>query len=255
MALYTICPKCKKQFQLRADHLAAAGGIVRCGYCKKKFSALHHLRDQPRKLPKPRKQGRPVGQKNTGELEDPSYQEYEAQLVDLIERQQKLDPFYRGVWVVGTLFLAVLLVTQSVWHNRNHLYVRYPGLLSWTTSLCSSISCDPLRRGSLEHIRLISRDVRFHPIREQSLLVNATMKNTSGIYLPLPGLQLQLYSEEGEPIAYRYFSPVEYMHGDKRRIKVGMAPDEPVHVVLELAGNVDFVSGFEFGFVSAPGRG
>ena len=249
MALYTICPQCKKQFQLQADHLAAAKGIVRCGYCKVKFSALQHLRDKPRK----KAQARRSQSETHSVFEDPAYQEYEAQLVGLIERQQKLDPFYRMIWVIGTLLLAFLLVTQSLWHNRNYLYVRHPALLTWTSALCRPLQCDPLRQSSLEHIRLINRDVRFHPVREQSLLVNATMKNVSDTYLPLPGLQLQLYSEEGDPIAYRYFSPVKYFNGDKRRVEAGMAPGEPVHVVLELAGDIDFVSGFEFGFVPDAG--
>lgn len=45
--MFTICPQCKKQFQLYAEHIAAAAGQVRCGFCDTQFNALHHLHDKP----------------------------------------------------------------------------------------------------------------------------------------------------------------------------------------------------------------
>ncbi len=45
--MFTICPQCKKQFQLYAEHIAAASGQVRCGFCNTQFNALEHLHDKP----------------------------------------------------------------------------------------------------------------------------------------------------------------------------------------------------------------
>jgi predicted Zn finger-like uncharacterized protein len=45
--MFTICPQCKKQFQLYAEHIAAASGQVRCGFCNTQFNALEYLRDKP----------------------------------------------------------------------------------------------------------------------------------------------------------------------------------------------------------------
>lgn len=45
--MFTICPQCKKQFQLYAEHIAAASGQVRCGFCDTQFNALEHLHDKP----------------------------------------------------------------------------------------------------------------------------------------------------------------------------------------------------------------
>ena len=45
--MFTVCPKCTKQFRLYAEHLAAASGQVRCGFCNALFNALNHLHDEP----------------------------------------------------------------------------------------------------------------------------------------------------------------------------------------------------------------
>ena len=45
--MFTVCPKCTKQFRLYAEHIAAASGQVRCGYCHAQFNALDHLHDEP----------------------------------------------------------------------------------------------------------------------------------------------------------------------------------------------------------------
>lgn len=45
--MFTVCPKCTKQFRLYAEHIAAASGQVRCGFCNAQFNALDHLHDEP----------------------------------------------------------------------------------------------------------------------------------------------------------------------------------------------------------------
>ncbi len=45
--MFTVCPGCHRQFRLYAEHIAAAAGQVRCGYCQTQFNALERLYDQP----------------------------------------------------------------------------------------------------------------------------------------------------------------------------------------------------------------
>lgn len=45
--MFTVCPKCTKQFRLYAEQIAAAAGQVRCGFCNAQFNALDHLHDEP----------------------------------------------------------------------------------------------------------------------------------------------------------------------------------------------------------------
>lgn len=45
--MFTVCPDCLRQFRLYAEHIAAAAGQVRCGFCQSQFNALERLYDQP----------------------------------------------------------------------------------------------------------------------------------------------------------------------------------------------------------------
>lgn len=45
--MFTVCPDCQRQFRLYAEHIAAAAGQVRCGFCQTQFNALERLYDQP----------------------------------------------------------------------------------------------------------------------------------------------------------------------------------------------------------------
>lgn len=45
--MFTSCPSCIRQFRVRARQLAAAEGLVQCGYCGKQFNALERLYDKP----------------------------------------------------------------------------------------------------------------------------------------------------------------------------------------------------------------
>lgn len=45
--MYTVCPGCTRQFQIHTEHLAAAAGQVRCGFCHEQFNAMDRLHDEP----------------------------------------------------------------------------------------------------------------------------------------------------------------------------------------------------------------
>jgi predicted Zn finger-like uncharacterized protein len=45
--MFTVCPGCTRQFQIYAEHLAAASGQVRCGFCHEQFNAMDRLYDEP----------------------------------------------------------------------------------------------------------------------------------------------------------------------------------------------------------------
>lgn len=45
--MFTVCPGCSRQFQILAEHIAAAAGQVRCGFCNRAFNVLERLHDEP----------------------------------------------------------------------------------------------------------------------------------------------------------------------------------------------------------------
>jgi predicted Zn finger-like uncharacterized protein len=45
--MFTHCPRCARQFRIHAEQIAAANGLVRCGFCGEQFNALERLHDSP----------------------------------------------------------------------------------------------------------------------------------------------------------------------------------------------------------------
>jgi predicted Zn finger-like uncharacterized protein len=41
--MFTFCPHCATVFAVKADHLHAAGGQVRCGHCRQQYSVVNYL--------------------------------------------------------------------------------------------------------------------------------------------------------------------------------------------------------------------
>ena len=237
---------------------------MRCGYCKLRFSALTHLDDalqekQEKKAPAIRpppkaKPPRPPGTQRRAKKKRASgsvavVQEYESQLARIAAPSLQVATGYRMVWVAGVVLLGLFLAIHSIWHYRNQLYVRYPDILPVVQRLCTHAPCNAIRQQSLQQVEFIHRDVRFHPVYEDTLLVNAAIHNTSNAYIPLPLLEFQLYDISGTGLAWRRFAPQEYLGGDAGREEEGMSPGESVYIVLELSGDVAAASGFEFGFV------
>lgn len=154
----------------------------------------------------------------------------------------------RVLWVLSALLVAVALVAQLVWFNRDALISRYPEILPLLQGICGRWHCEPIRYRDVSAIKLINRDVRDHPRYEQALLVNATMANQAHRTQPFPVVQLTLYNSNGKLIAHRQFNPQDYLDGSID-IGRGMQPDVSVHFVLEVIDPTEGAVSFEFKFL------
>ncbi len=255
--MYTPCPSCKRVFPLKAEHLSVAEGMVRCGFCNTAFNALENLYDEPPPVP-------PVltGSGEAGEEEAMAQGEGAAPIEDLepelppVEVLLQEDWHHRSVrpfwkWILGLLIAALLI--QAAWHFRSELITRFPGLAPWVHTICTHLDCLMLRQGRLSDVVLLNRDVRTHPVYQDTVLVNATLRNESQVALPYPVMQLQLYDNRQTILAYREFAPEEYLDRNAS-VSWGMLPGVPVHLVLELTGPVKDATGFEFGFAYLRSR-
>jgi predicted Zn finger-like uncharacterized protein len=166
----------------------------------------------------------------------------------LVEKQARLIPAGRLLWGLAALFVAVLMVAQAAWFNRDELLYRYPELMPWMKQLCEKLDCELISRRDVAAIKLLSRDVRSHPRFVDALLVNATMTNLSqGVQL-FPRVQLTLFDTSGNIVAFREFKPAEYLD-NSIGIDEGMTPNYPVHFVLEVTGPTEGAVSFEFRFL------
>jgi predicted Zn finger-like uncharacterized protein len=271
--LFTSCPSCLKQFRIQASQLSTAAGKVECGVCGHQFSALSRLSDIPLthdqiNYDNDQKPG-PAEKPETGLDQEPEFDipdsgsEKDAFskevrhegvfLNDLPDELRETAPSKRSLlatisWGFSAFLLLIIIIAQLSWFNRDELLLRFPQLEPVAREICERLQCETLRYKDISLIKLLNRDVRNHPVYEGSLLVNATMVNKSETIQPFPLIQLALFNTGGEVIGYREFKPEEYLD-DSINIKMGMAPESPIHFVLEVSGPTKNAVSFEFHFL------
>ena len=166
----------------------------------------------------------------------------------LNEPEYKTDKRGRWWWAAGAVLVLMAGMAQFFWFQRDEVLSRYPVLMPWMEKLCVRFDCNVIRFRDPSAIKLINRDVREHPRYEHALLVNATMSNQSRKRQPYPDIQLSLYDTEGSLIAHRTFTPDDYLD-ESIDVVQGMAPNVPVHFVLEVTGPTEGAVSFEFKFL------
>lgn len=355
--MYTVCPGCTRQFQIYAEHLSAAAGQVRCGFCHEQFNAMDRLHDKPlfnenildeQCLVEPEEEEEPqfdipetiktqsvspedkenvfvtsnqsekvladetglqtaineigiqpkvdetesktkqepgesIQQSNIGSSEnitarkktetqneareeltqadvgsedkDVSEEQFNFPEVEeallLNEAPQAKSrwswvlPFF---WTVATLAALVVIVAQLAWFNRDRLLLEYPELLPYAKQICAELDCRLIRQKDVNKIELVNRDVRLHPTYQDTLLVNAAMKNELSIRQPYPIVQLTLFDTSGSLLGYREFVPEDYLD-NSIEIDKGMPTNSPVYFVLEVSGPTAGAVSFEFRFL------
>lgn len=154
----------------------------------------------------------------------------------------------RWLWRSFAALFIVGLVLQFSWVYRVAIVVALPETGSVYRAVCKRLGCRVEAPGAASAIELISRDVRDHPQYRDTLLVNATLLSRSAGTTAYPTIELGLYGPSGEAIGIRRFEPHEYL--DKSiDLAVGMPPNRPVYIVMELVGLSHRAVSFEFTFL------
>jgi predicted Zn finger-like uncharacterized protein len=169
---------------------------------------------------------------------------------DELEEQEKpvAGIVSRLFWALGVMLLLVAGTAQAAWFNRDILLSHYPQFLPQAKIICQHFNCTLIRNRNISAIKLLNRDVRVHPRYEDALLVNATMTNLSSYTQRYPLILLSLFDTNGKVIAYRQVTPSDYLDSSMD-IEEGMAPDKPIHFVIEVADNDIGAVSFEFDFL------
>lgn len=239
--MFTFCPDCATVFAVKVDHLHAAGGQVRCGYCNHLYSVVNYLfeevtaaRDAAAAHQASGGQAEAV---DTGNLEwerlarqmeaDPA-----ASLTLPSDWQQRTIAWHDVISGVGIGLLILLLGIQWLYFNRTEL-ASDTGWRPTMERFCDFLHCDLPFRVDHERVALLERDVRKHPRADDALLVNATLVNHASHIQPFPVFTLSFSDLSGKPVAVRHFRPAEYL-GDTTAITAGMPPGSRAHAVLEI---------------------
>lgn len=150
-------------------------------------------------------------------------------------------PWQRITWLLLMVVLLLGLVGQMVVHERDRLAAAEPGLKPGLQALCVPLNCvlSPLRR--IESIVIDSAS--FTKIRGNAYRLNFMAKNTAGMALAMPAIELTLTNSSDQPVVRRVFLPAE-LGGDMEAMAPGIEWAASAAVTLKLTGSADQVAGY-----------
>jgi predicted Zn finger-like uncharacterized protein len=266
--MYTFCPTCSTVFAIKAEHLLAAAGRVRCGTCGQVFRAFDYVYEDLDAVQSALAEYHARQTvRHAKELQDGSG--YAGGEVGADDGQHDLDVItsddlpmpaeFTDTWpershfgrnlARGALIVGLLLIlgVQWLYFNRTSLAAQNdwrPGL----ELFCSFLRCELPLRVDLSRIELVSRDVRKHPRVAGALLINATLVNRADFPQPYPILEVTFSNPSGTPVASRRFHPDEYL-GDETDIKAGMPVSTSLQMMLEIEDPGEDAVSFQFDFL------
>jgi predicted Zn finger-like uncharacterized protein len=254
--MYTYCPGCAAIFRITAETVSAAGGRVHCGQCDRVFNAVDCLYDDAvaarhaslmhtgQGLPVPGVKQPPVAEEAVHDVAVAGTLHRPLPATGWTGQSFTTKDLLSGL-AVGLLML--LLGLQWVYFNRGTLAADV-GMRPALERFCSVLHCNLPLRADLAQLEIIDRDVRKHPQEDNALLINASIANRADFTQPYPVFEISFSDTTGKAVAMRRFLPAEY-HDAGNDTAVGMAPDVPVQIVLEILDPGDQAVSFQFGFL------
>lgn len=116
-------------------------------------------------------------------------------------------PLVRAGMSVLVLFLLLTLAGQFIFHERDRLAALEPRLTPWLLDFCAPLGCalSPVKR--IESVVIESSS--FARIQGETYRLNFTLKNTSGLPLAMPAVELTLTDALDQPVLRRVVLPAE----------------------------------------------
>jgi len=246
--MYTRCKGCHTVHPVNASLLATAGGKFRCGKCKKTGNALEALFDEW-----PDAGARPAA---TGPIPDLGLS------IDLasakasrtgedepaeIEPAGGKAPITRIAWITMAVVITVAIGYQLADYFDTPL-LELPVVQSAASRFGLQEPPAATEFRDLSQIHMVSRELRSHPVRADTLQLTATIVNRAPTAQPYPDLEVILLDASGQPVSRVLFHPADYLAEDASG-NSGMTPQAYLPLVLELSDPGREAVGFELKFL------
>jgi hypothetical protein len=230
---------------VNAAVLAQGGGRYRCGKCHKTGNALEALFDE---WPQARQRGAPAGDLpelglalSLGPGEEPQ--------AGTPSVESDLPPgrlLQRAVWIIAAVVLTVV-ITLNLTRFLQQPLTDTPWLQSTLVRL--GVKPAPVQAPfrALDQIKLLSRELKAHPLRPGVLVLTATIVNRAAQSQAYPDIEVTLLDIHSQQLARQVFKPSDYLAqgSDLRR---GMTPQAYLALSLEMPDPGDGAAGFELQF-------
>lgn len=260
--MYTQCPACLTTFKVAPAQLEARAGMVRCGICSAVFHAEQRLlqvqppaeiKTDAQKAPKNDKRAqnrRRAGRRRIDKLRTIDEKLARDPDIPTITELQSLagtqSVWGRLLWGLGSLALLALLAGQFLFFYRNEL-ATIPSWRPVVADFCVYAGCtiSPLR--DIGRIELLQTTIAPHPQYESTLRIRAALVNRAAFRQPYPGMEITLTGHDGNIIARRTFSPVQYSETPAEDV---LTPNVVATALLDITNPDGKAVGYEIRLVS-----
>ncbi len=116
-------------------------------------------------------------------------------------------PVVRIALATCALLLTGVLVVQVAVHERDRLAALEPELKPWLARLCGQLGCTIAVPRQIESVVIDSST--FNKVRNDVFRLGFTIRNTSGVEVATPALELTLTDTQDQPVLRRVFRPEE----------------------------------------------
>jgi Protein of unknown function (DUF3426) len=240
--MYIQCPNCRTINEVE-NHADVGNDMVNCNHCEAIIHTPQLLDDTssismrpPTTIPAPK--GAPPEDRLLADTEIMNFND---------NYQLPGGSGYPSAWwIIAILALLLIFVLQYSYFMRNEL-AQHTVLRPWLERLCILAACDIPMQKDINKIIILNREIHGDTDNKNILQVNITLKNIATYIQPFPKIQLTFSDINGNKIAYRQFSPDEYL--SKQLVKTrGMQPQVPVLANLQILDPGRKAVTFEFEF-------
>jgi predicted Zn finger-like uncharacterized protein len=253
--VYTRCTGCHTTHPVNASLLARAGGKYRCGKCQKTGNALESLFDQwPGAGERPPASGAIPILGLSIDLEQAKKSRLEPEDAALagtaddaaLQPAKKWGRMARYSWIIIAAVLALVVAFEYAEFQEKPLAEQ-----SWARSVMIRLGLrkPPVKQvfQALDQVHLVSRELKSHPFRADTLQLNATIVNRARLSQPYPDLEVMLIDAGGAEVSLTRFKPSDYL-AESAADKPNMMPGAFLPFTLDLPDPGQEAVGFELNF-------
>jgi predicted Zn finger-like uncharacterized protein len=215
MSIITQCPECETLFRASPQQLRASQGWVRCGHCEQVFDAASHAVSQrpppviasaPADSPPPLRVESAAPEPQEPLVAQETQRIPETLFVDTVAQVAPTRAHWgSAAGIAGAALLALMLLGQWLWHEKDMLAARAPALRPAFATLCAWSACTikPPQTPEFLHIEASAYD----PVGDGLYRLSLTLRNSAAWELANPAIELTITDQSEQPLVRRVLLP------------------------------------------------
>jgi len=149
----------------------------------------------------------------------------------------------RLLWVIGSVFLLLIIVMQSIYFLRNQIAIHYPAVKPYLVNACLKLSCTISLPKQIEFIVIDDSDMQEDEQHPGVMQLSSNLINKSAYNQTYPNLELTLTDTDDKPVLRRIFKPAEYLPANTNIVE-GFNAGAELRIKLAITTQNIAVSGY-----------